>query len=256
MTRLFWRACVVVCALLLSAEATHAGDFKGFYAGATVGGNSSSSDATTTTVFSPTGYFATSSPGAIATAGAQSLGSNGYNVGGQAGFNFQHNSFVAGVEADFGGMHLNQSKSTTAPYPCCPTTNFTVNQSISTNWLITLRPRVGFTHGPIFVYGTGGLAVTSVNYQALFTDTFATAHENGGVDGSQTGWAAGGGAEFKTGSHWTVKGEILHADFGSQSTTSTNLTAFTPPIAFPTNIFTHTASLTATLYRFGFNFHF
>jgi outer membrane immunogenic protein len=53
-----------------------------------------------------------------------------------------------------------------------------------------------------------------------------------------------------------VKGELLHNDFGSLSNTSTNLTAFTPRISFPTNIFTHTANLTANIYRAGFNYRF
>jgi len=38
--------------------------------------------------------------------------------------------------------------------------------------------------------------------------------------------------------------------------TSANLTAFSPPIAFPTNIFTHTADLRTHFVRFGVNWHF
>ncbi|HLW55422.1 MAG TPA: outer membrane beta-barrel protein [Candidatus Angelobacter sp.] len=251
MKRLFGGACVLVFAMLGQANA---GDFKGFYAGANVGGVSSSSDAATTTVFSPTGYFAPSSVPAIATVGAQKLGSNGFTGGGEAGFNLQHNAFVIGVEADFGGMKLDKIATGTAPYPCCPTTNFTVRQALSTSWLITARPRVGFAAGPLLIYGTGGLAVTSVDYTALFTDTFASANELGGKNGSQTGWAAGGGAEFKTGKHWSMKAELLHADFGSQSVTSTNLHA-PATTAWPTNVFTHKENLSGNLYRFGFNFY-
>ncbi len=254
MKRLLGGACVAVFALLVAAPA-HAGDFKGLYVGFNVGGVSGSSNAATTTVFSPSGYFASNSVPAIATAGAQSLSANAFNGGGLAGFNLQHHSFVLGVEADFGAMNLSQSQSTTAIYPCCPTTGFTVTQTVKTSRLFTLRPRVGFTGGPLLIYGTGGLAMADVNYQALFTDTFATAHENGGVNGNQTGWAAGGGAEFKLRHHWSVKGEILHADFGSVSTTSTNLTA-PASTAWPTNVFTHTANLTANIYRFGLNYRF
>jgi outer membrane immunogenic protein len=53
-----------------------------------------------------------------------------------------------------------------------------------------------------------------------------------------------------------VKGEFLHADFGSESATSTNLTEGTPLVAEPTNVFTHTANLTANVYRFGLNYRF
>src|SRR5215471_1317308 len=188
MKRLWGVAGLIVCTLLAVMPA-NAGDFKGFYVGANLGGNTGNSDAKTSTVFSPTGYFASSSVPAIATAGAQNLSPSGFIGGGQAGYNFQHNAFVLGFEIDFGSMSLSDSKSATATYPCCAPTAFTITQTVNTDWLFTLRPRVGFTGGPVLIYGTGGLAMTNLNYQALFTDTFATAHENGGVDSTQAGWS-------------------------------------------------------------------
>ena len=253
--RLFTGVCTVVFVLFAGVSA-HAGDFKGFYAGFNLGGNSGHSDAATSTIFSPTGYFASSSVPAIAGVGAQSFGSNGITGGGQAGYNVQHHRLVIGGEFDFGAMNLSQSATGTATYPCCAPTAFTVTQTVKTSWLFTARPRVGFTGGPLLVYGTGGLAMTGLNYQALFTDTFATAHENGGTNNVRTGWAAGAGAEVKVGHRWSVKGEYLRTDFGDVSKTSTNLTAFTPAIAFPSNVFTHKANLTGNVYRFGVNFHF
>jgi outer membrane immunogenic protein len=43
-------------------------------------------------------------------------------------------------------------------------------------------------------------------------------------------------------------------NFGSVSVTSANLTAFTPPVAFPTNVFTHSVDLRAAIVRFGVNY--
>ena len=252
--RLFTGVCTVVFVLFVGVTA-HAADFKGVYAGFNLGGNSGHSDATTTTIFSPTGYFAASSVPAIAGVGAQSFGSTGITGGGQAGYNVQHHRLVIGGELDFGAMNLSQSATGTATYPCCAPTAFTVTQTVKTSWLFTARPRVGFTGGPLLVYGTGGLAMTGLNYQALFTDTFASAHENGGTDNVRTGWAAGGGAEVKVGHRWSVKGEYLRTDFGDVSKTSTNLTV-APATAVPSNVFTHKANLTGNVYRFGVNFHF
>ena len=186
MKRLLGGAYALLFALLAAAPAS-AADFKGFYAGFNLGGVAGSSDAKTSTVFSPTGYFAASSVPAIATAGAQSLSPNGFSGGGQVGINLQRHNFVVGLETDFGGMNLNNKKSATATYPCCAPTAFTVTQFVGTSWLFTLRPRIGFTAGPVLVYGTGGLAMTSVEYTALFTDTFATALEHGGKTSTQTG---------------------------------------------------------------------
>lgn len=247
--------CLLIFAVFAALPA-NAGDFKGFYVGANLGGVSASSNATTHTVFSPTGYFATTSVPAIATVGAQNPTPSSFSGGGQVGYNFQRNAWVVGVETDFGGMPLTSVKTGTATYPCCAPTAFTIAQTVETSWLYTLRPRLGFTNGPVLVYGTGGLAMTNLKYQSFFSDTFATAQESAVTDSKQTGWAAGAGVEFKTGPRWSLKGEYLYGDFGSVTKTSTNLTAFTPRIAFPTNVFTHTADLTAHIYRFGFNYRF
>jgi len=248
-----------VCLLLLAvfvALPANAADFKGFYAGVNLGGVNANSNAFTHTVFSPTGYFAASSVPAIAAVGAQNPTPSSFTGGGQVGYNFQSGSWVVGLETDFGGMPLTAAKTGTATYPCCAPTAFTITQTVETSWLYTLRPRLGFTSGPVLFYGTGGLAITNLQYQSFFNDTFATAKENAKIKSTQTGWAAGGGAEFKVGPRWSLKVEYLHGDFGSVNTTSTNLTAFTPPIAFPTNVFTHSADLTANIYRFGFNYRF
>jgi len=253
MKKLWGGVCVIVFALCAAIPA-NAGDFKGFYVGANVGGVSGNADAHTSTVFSPVGYFNSTSIPAIATSGAQTLGPSGFSGGGQAGFNLQHKAFVLGVEADFGGMNMSDKVSTTTKYPCC-TANFTVTQFAGTSWLFTLRPRVGFTGGPLLVYGTGGLAVSNLEYTSVFTDTFASAFESARSEGSQTGWSAGAGAEFKTGKHLSLKGEYLRVNLGDVSVTSTNLHA-PASTAWPMNVFTHGTNLTGNLYRFGFNYRF
>jgi outer membrane immunogenic protein len=249
------------CMLLLAVFAAlpaNADDFKGFYFGGNAGSAHHDINAKTTTVFSPTGYFASSSVPAIATAGNQNVTGFMPTGGGQFGYNFQKGKFVVGFETDFGAMS-SVSKSTTATYPCCAPTAFTVKQSVNTNWLFTARPRAGFTLGPVLVYGTGGIAITNAGYEVLFTDSFATAHENALIKPSaKNGWIAGGGAEFRLSHDWSLKTEYLHANFGTAATvTSNNLTAFTPAIAFPTNVFTHqVGDLSTNIVRSGLNFRF
>jgi len=255
--RFMLRSCVLVFALV---AAGYGQNWNGFYVGANGGGFKGSSDAFTSTVFSPTGYFALSSVPAIAADGHQLLSPRGFTGGGTGGYNFQGGHWVAGVEGDFGVMHVNDDFTSTATYPCCAPTNFTITQKVSSDWLFTLRPRVGVTNGPVLVYGTVGLAMTNFNYKEDFIDTFATAHEFASTSGLLTGWTGGGGVEFKVGggNHWSLKMEYLWTDFGTGvKTTSTNLTAFGPPaIPFPTNVFTHQADLDGHLFRGGFNYRF
>ncbi len=253
------RPWAVVCLVILTlavVNSAQASDFGGVYVGVNLGGASGGSNATTTTIFSPTGYFNKTSPPAIAIAGAQKLSPSSAVGGGQAGGNFQIGPFVLGGEIDFGHMQLSEQQKKSGIYPCCPPTGFTVTQSVRTDWLFTARPRVGVAFHRVLFYGTGGLAVTNFDYKARFDDTFATATENGRVNENRNGWIAGGGVEFRLAHHWSVKGEVLHADFGSVTTTSTNLMAYTPPIAFPTNVWTHHTSLKTTIGRMGINFRF
>jgi outer membrane immunogenic protein len=267
--------------VLVLAAASFAQDWKGFYAGGNAGGVKGNSDAFTSTVFSPTGYFAPTSVPAIAAVGHQTLSPRGFTGGGQAGYNVQTGPWVLGVEADFGSMHVKDDFTATGTYPCCAPTTFTITQTVNSDWLLTMRPRVGVANAHVLVYGTGGLALTNLNYKESFVDTFATAQESASTSGLLAGWTGGGGVEFKIGSgtHWSMKGEYLFADFGSGlKTTSTNLTFITTPppppppppssspartaptpavtVASPTNVFTHQADLTTHIFRVGFNYRF
>jgi outer membrane immunogenic protein len=231
-------------------------DWKGFYVGGSLGGALERAAATTTTIFSPIGYFAQSSIPVVATVGAQHPRATGLAGGVTAGYIGLKGMWAYGVEIDLGAMSTNGSQTGTAPYPVLPSTTLTITQSVKTNWLLTVRPRVGVTRGKVLYYLTGGLAVTDMNYQEVFTDTFADCNENGGVKTTKVGWTAGGGIEYQAGRRWSVKAEYLYADFGTVSTTSSNLTGFSPPAPFPTNVFTHIASLRAHVIRGGFNYRF
>ena len=255
MNRLLMGICVFLLASLTSGSAQAQADFKGFYIGANGGTNLGRAQLDTTPSFSPTGYFAQTSTPAISAASNQNVDATRYTFGGQAGYNFQWDNFVVGVEADFERTPLSGSTTVTQVYPCCSPTTFTVNQTVESNWLFTARPRMGVVFGKLLAYGTVGYAATSVKYSALFTDTFATAHENAAFDQNKSGWVVGGGGEFQLSRHLFLRGEYLYAGFGAV-TTSTNLTAFTPPIAFPSNVFTHTVDLRAQLARGGVNFRF
>jgi outer membrane immunogenic protein len=232
-------------------------NWTGFYVGGNVGGQWGTSDPTTATVFSPVGYFATTSVPAINLVGAQRINSSSVTGGFTAGFNWQVSSLVLGVEGDINYFGFKGSATGSALYPCCAPTNFTVNSSVSADWLATIRGRIGFLATPnLLLYGTGGAAIADVKANFNFTDTFATAAESAAIRDTRVGWTAGGGGEYAIGNGWSFKAEYLYVDLGRSSVTSTNLTAFTPPIAFPTNVYTHTANIRANIARVGVNYKF
>ncbi len=231
-------------------------NWTGGYAGLNAGGAKGISDATTTTVFSPTGYFATTSVPAIARTGEQSLNNGNFIGGGQVGYCQQFGKFVIGGELDFNFSNITDSKEGTAVYPCCAPTRFTVKSSVDTDWLFTARPRIGYASNNWLFYATGGLAVTKLDADFIFTDTFANASEKGRLSKTQAGWTVGGGIEMGFTNKWSIKTEYLYANFGDVKTTSNNFTAFTPRIAFPTNTFTHTIDMEIHIVRIGLNYRF
>jgi outer membrane immunogenic protein len=223
--------------------------WRGFYVGGFIGSAQGESNLQTSTVYSSTGYFATTSPPAIITAGHQTLDTSDTEYGGLAGYNIQVGRVIVGGEGDFSSMGLSGSVTSGDTYPCCPTTSFSIRQSIDTTWFASVRLRGGFTFGRAMVYGTYGMAWTDLNYQAVFTDTYANAHENGGLDNIQSAPVWGAGAEFWLSRHLTVKGEYLNTEFEPASTTSSNLTAGGQ--AWPMNVFTHSSTLKLQLFRGG-----
>ena len=230
-------------------------DWKGFYAGGNIGGALGRSTADTSTIFTGTDYFVASSVMAIESAGRQKLSTNAFTGGLEAGINAQFGNSVLGGELDYESLRMSDSQSSTVPYPCCTTTSFTVDQSFKTNWLLTARPRFGYAMGSALLYATGGLAVTKVDYQAQFSDTFAGASEGAFVNKAKYGWVGGFGVAFKGPvEHLSMKAEYLYNDFGRLTMTASNLVAFTPPTAFPANVFTHSMALHAHVIRAGVDY--
>jgi outer membrane immunogenic protein len=230
--------------------------WTGFYVGLNAGGAWNESNPTTTTLSPPVQYFATSSVPAIALVGNQNINRSGFTGGATGGYNWQVSSAVVGIEADFNYFGVKGSSTGTALYPCCAPTSFTIDSSVSSDWLATVRGRVGFLATPaLLLYGTGGLAVANVKANYLFTDTFAAANETASISTTRYGWTAGVGGEYALMNGWSVKAEYLWVDLGRTSTTSNNLTE-SGNKKDPFQTFTHTVNLTSNIGRVGINYKF
>lgn len=192
---------LAVASIVLGTASAHAADlaaqytkapimapaynWTGFYVGGNVGGQWGDSDLNTSTVFSPTGYFAASSVPAINTVGAQGVNSSSVTGGFTAGYNWQVNHAVLGLEGDINYFSFKGSATGSALYPCCAPTGYTVSSSVSADWLATIRGRIGFLAAPTWLlYATGGVAISEVKGNFNFTDTFSAATESAATRGS------------------------------------------------------------------------
>jgi outer membrane immunogenic protein len=191
----------------------------------------------------------------VSAAATGAFSPNAFTGGIQAGFNWQVGAAVFGIESDFNAFHLSSSLSAGGAFPLA-STNFAVNASAHTDWLYTLRGRLGWAVIPTaLVYATGGLAVTKVNVSNTFTDNFVPVTV--GASSSSTtraGWTLGGGAELGLNHNWTVKAEYLYVDFGSA--VGTTLTTNTIPAVLGPDLLTTSTRLHANIVRFGLNYKF
>ena len=141
----------------------------------------------------------------------------GFAVGGELGYNWQFDhDWVLGVETDGGWFDVGQSRSLTlqSTQPINPPPHFTIGQSVKTDWVWTLRPRLGYAWGPWLGYITGGLAVADPRISAAYADTqgrFASFSFSELRAGGTVG--LGGAWMFMPG--WSTKIEWLYSDFGT-----------------------------------------
>jgi outer membrane immunogenic protein len=85
-------------------------------------------------------------------------------------------------------------------------------------FMATMRGRAGYAFGDWLVYGTGGLALATIEDVSIGNTPGETARK----DGLRAGWVVGGGAEYAVSDQWSVRAEFLHMDFGREEGASAN----------------------------------
>jgi outer membrane immunogenic protein len=159
---------------------------------------------------------------------------NGIIGGGLAGYNWQVQSLVLGVEGDISGASGNR---TVAYGPYTPPDTF----SSKITWLSTIRGRAGVAFDPWLIYGTAGWAFAGVdNTRTDPSASGSTFNESG----TRSGFVWGGGVERMLGRNWTARVEALHVNLGS-STVANNASGLTYITRFAN---------TATIVRGGVTF--
>jgi outer membrane immunogenic protein len=241
------------------APAAPAYSWTGCYVGVNGGGGASGSDFTSSvgpgTHLTDPGDIGPD--GTVGTAGTLSHNDSNFLLGGQTGCNWQTGTFVLGMEGDIDYFHSHPGWISNTNTLNDGVTPFTISQTLTTEYLASIRPRIGIAADRNLAYITGGAAFTSVNYTQTYFDV-----PNGGSiafpgTGSATaskslvGWVVGAGWEYAWSEHWTFKLEYLFAGFPSTSALGT-----ITDTAGGTNPLHGSADLTVQTARAGVNFKF
>jgi outer membrane immunogenic protein len=178
-----------------------------------------------------------------------------WNTGAMGGFtvgwNWAAGWWLVGIEADIDAANITGTASlNNAVAGFVPVSIQTTN---TLDRFGTVRGRLGVIAGNNFLlYGTGGLAYgrNTLELAAICPTCGPPANLYAQDRATKTGWVAGGGIEWNFISNWTVKGEYLYADMGSQ----------TVSVAYPYGAFLSTATFSNNdrfhVVRFGLNYLF
>jgi outer membrane immunogenic protein len=237
------------------------GAYIGLNAGAAWGSSNYATDPGCPPVPTPAVFCNSDDPSAVngaavATSGTGDLSSTGFTGGIQGGYNWQNGNVVYGGEADVGVFDLGKSTNVAGAFPLAfAGTTYALSESMSTDWLVTLRGRIGYTVLlDLLLYATGGLALTDFTFSSSYSDNANNGIVFGGTGFGErsevkAGWVVGGGGEWLLDGRWSVKAEYLYLDFGSMGVAvpTSNSPAFTQTMFVD-------ADLSAQVARVGINY--
>jgi outer membrane immunogenic protein len=222
--------------------------WTGFYAGLNVGYSGGRSRTTEN--------FFDNGTGALLSTINNSFNMNGVIGGGQVGYNWQFNNWVAGIEADFQGSGQKGSRSFVCPAAACANA-VTDNLTEKLPWFGTVRGRFGVTVTPtVLAYVTGGLAYGEVKNNLTVTGTNGVTPVSAMFSNSTTkaGWTVGAGLEGQIVGNWTARIEYLYMDLGTVTSGT-----FVTPVMAPSGGFVTTnlsSRVTDNIVRIGVNYKF
>lgn len=158
------------------------------------------------------------------------LNGSGAMLGAVAGYNWQFAPrWVAGIEGDFSWFGIRDSH---REY------NNGSTAGVDTNWIGTLRGRLGYSTGPALLYVTGGAAWVNLDSKFnIFADPQSKTK-------TLEGYAVGGGIETVLANNWLVNTEYLFVDAGNGPAETSG--AFTTTSDYRFHLFR-----SALVYRFG-----
>ena len=137
----------------------------------------------------------------------------------QAGYNWQFNNVVLGIEGDVGYLGIRGQRT-------LPAIGVVDDGSVSTvkyGAYGVIAGRLGLAFDRSLLYVKGGAAFAEIrnrSYEIGDGGVGIEFDEDHRVSKTHTGWALGAGYEYAFAPNWTGKIEYLHMDFGHVSTTN------------------------------------
>jgi outer membrane immunogenic protein len=148
--------------------------------------------------------------------GSKDFDSNGGELGGLIGFDYQLRNWVIGLEGAGGYLWSRESSDTGAFVLGTGVPPLDIRTSFKRHYLFTVAPRIGYAWGRFLPYVTGGLAVGDLEWSQTVHDLADPASRLGGsTSETKVGWMVGGGVQYALTHHWSARLQYQFADLGS-----------------------------------------
>lgn len=141
---------------------------------------------------------------------------DGFVGGAHAGYNYQINQFVLGIEGDVDYSDVKGSH----PFNGSAGTG---RLSLRSKWQASARLRAGYAFDNLLIYATGGVAIGSAELSATsfkllnIDNNWYLQRIHGSSKETHIGWTAGAGVEYAFSENWIGRGEIRYTDFGKKT---------------------------------------
>jgi outer membrane immunogenic protein len=186
--------------------------WSGFYVGGQVGGGWFANQVTNGpnpadgTVNFPPGFVHNTANG------------SGWLGGGYAGFNYQINQFVVGIDGDYSWANLTAGTSDIGP------TGFTNISKDTVKWIATVTGRLGYAVNNWMFFGKAGWAWAGFSGSSATFNVAGTNTNNNTNAESRNGWTLGTGLEWGFAPHWSTKIEYDYVKFMTSNYNNTDTT--------------------------------
>jgi outer membrane immunogenic protein len=141
-----------------------------------------------------------------------------WHAGVQAGYNWQANCTVFGLQADWSWTNSHADNF----YQDFPGANAgTLDANIHNRWFGTVRARTGVVVDNLLLYVTGGLAYARFNRDFTYSSVVAGVRnfETFSSSATRLGWVIGAGTEWSINQNWSLVSEFMYMGFEKDNQT-------------------------------------
>jgi opacity protein-like surface antigen len=137
----------------------------------------------------------------------------------QLGYSRQFGNVVLGIGATGDLLLWDEKRSSSQDWISLAGTEFTLKQRVEADWMVALRPRLGWAQDNWLVYVMAGPTLSRLTIETDYTDNVGTGAEGHSSDSElQLGYVVGLGGEYAIDKNWSVSMQYAYTDLGSVDT--------------------------------------